>query len=259
MAQLNSDLIINGVNLCESYGFKSVVVKNNDSRIFGAERSINVESKLNGMPTFCTITKSRPKIKIELLKINETNRTPQKITHKDLVSLSRLLFKNDICIIQDKEIIYYGVFTSGQSWVNTANCGYLTLEFEMVSPYCYTPIHVENIRVRGEKSFKVQNISTADEIVYPRIRIIGNNSGNVTIKNNTVNNSVTVTDVKKDEDIVIEGDTKEVYSQTNKKENMLKRYDYTKDYIYLVYGQNSITINGDCDVELSFQCPMLII
>ena len=48
MAQLNSELIINGVNIFQAYGYKSVLITSDATRLFGAQRSIEVDSMSNG-------------------------------------------------------------------------------------------------------------------------------------------------------------------------------------------------------------------
>lgn len=259
MAQLNSELMINGINLYQAYGYKSVLVTASDTRVFGAERSVTVNNRTNGIPTSYSLSKSRPKITVELVKMSRGKKTPEKITHKDLRDLSVALFKNGISILQERNIAYYGWFVKGNSWFNAADQGYLTLEFELASPYCYSPTQTESFWIDGQKRFALRNVATADEMVYPRIKIIGSEDGNVKIRNVTNNNQVIVKNVKKDEEIVIEGETREIYSITKPSENMFSRLEYTKDFLFLNYGENEIIVEGNCQIEFMFQCPMLIV
>lgn len=259
MAQLNSELIINGVNIFQAYGYKSVLITSDATRLFGAQRSIEVDSMSNGTLSSYKITKNRPKITIELIKMKENSRTPGMITHKDLGDLSRLLFKNNICIIQERNAVYYGWLTNGSNWFNSANQGYFVLEFELASPYCYSPIQTESFYVNKTKSFTLRNVATADEPVYARIKIIGRGNGHVKITNHSDNNVITVKNVKKDEEIIIEGETREIYSITDSNENMVKRLEYTKDYLILKYAENNLTVEGECLIEIMFQCPMIIV
>lgn len=259
MAQLNSELYVNGVNLYQQYGYKSVSITTSAERVFGAQRSVTVESRSSGVLTSYQVNKSRPSFTVELVKINKDTLKTEPISANDLRDLSRLLFKNRICKLQERNIVYYGWFIKGQNWFNSANHGYLTLEFELAHPYCYSPIQTEHFWVSKSKRFALTNVATADELVFPRIRIIGVQNGDVKITNVTNNNVITVKSVKKDEDIIIEGETREIYSQTTPTENMFDRLEYTKDYLYLNYGENQVIVEGDCQIEFLYQCPMLIV
>ena len=259
MAQLNSELYVNGVNLYQAYGFKSVLITANDTRFFGSERSVSVNSMSNGIPTSYTISKSRPKLTIELVKINKETRRTEKITKNDLRDLSYILFKNNICALQERNIVYYGWFVKGSNWFNPADHGYFTLEYELASPYCYSPIQTESFLIQDKKIFPLRNVATADEDVYSRIRVIGMTDGDVVITNATNNNTLTIKGVKKGEEIIVEGETREIYSVTNPSENMFKRLEYTKDYLFLNYGENEMLVTGNCQIEFMYQCPMIIV
>ena len=129
----------------------------------------------------------------------------------------------------------------------------------MASPYCYSPVQTESFLIEGQKIFPLRNVATADEAVYPRIRIIGRENGSVKITNRTNNNQLVVTNIQKDEDIIVEGETREIYSITNPEENMFPRLEYSKDYLFLNYGENEIVVEGNCQIEFMFQCPMIIV
>lgn len=260
MAQLNSELMVDGLNLYQYLGFKSVLITADESRTFGSERSVSVNARSNGIVTSYSISKSRPKLTIELVKIDKETRRPAKITYKDLSDLAMALFKNKICVLQERNIVYYGWFVKGQNWFNAADQGYITLEYELASPYCYSPVQTESFLIQNTKRFPLRNVATADEKVYSRIRIIGMTlAGDVKITNRTNNNVITVKNVKVGEEIVIEGETREIYSITNKSENMFPRLEYTKDYLFLNYGENEIVVEGNCQIEFMYQCPMLIV
>ena len=81
----------------------------------------------------------------------------------------------------------------------------------------------------------------------------------VKIKNLTNNNTITIKAVKENEEIVLDGETREVFSLTNKSENMFSRLEYTKDFLYLEYAENHIVVEGNCQIEFQYQCPMLIV
>lgn len=259
MAQLNSELYVNGVNVWQAYGYKSVLITASDKRLFGSERSVNVNSMSNGTLTSYIISKSRPKLTIELIKIDDKTRNPLPITKNDLRDLSMLLFKNDICVLQERNIVYYGWFIKGSNWFNAANQGYLVLEYELASPYCYSPVQTESFLIQDKKIFPLRNVATADEDVYSRIRVIGMADGDVVITNATNNNTLTIKGVKKGEEIIVEGETREIYSVTNPSENMFKRLEYTKDYLFLNYGENEMLVAGNCQIEFMYQCPMIIV
>lgn len=259
MAQLNSELYVNGVNVWQAYGYKSVLITASDKRLFGSERSVNVNSMSNGTLTSYIISKSRPKLTIELIKIDDKTRNPLPITKNDLRDLSMLLFKNDICVLQERNIVYYGWFIKGSNWFNAANQGYLVLEYELASPYCYSPVQTESFLIQDKKIFPLRNVATADEDVYSRIRVIGMADGDVVITNATNNNTLTIKGVKKGEEIIVEGETREIYSVTNPSENMFKRLEYTKDYLFLNYGENEMLVTGNCQIEFMYQCPMIIV
>ena len=259
MAQFNSELMINNCNIYQMYGYKSVLITGSEERVFGADRSISVESKNNGLPTSFTITKNRQSIKIELIKIDTETKKLKPISANDLRDLSRLMFKNKICMLQERNIVYFGFFTNGTNYFNTANQGYITLTFELVSPYCYSPIQTEHFWIVTKKEFALRNVATADEMVYPRVKIIGEKNGDVKIKNLTNNNTITIKAVKENEEIVLDGETREIFSLTNKSENMFSRLEYTKDFLYLEYAENHIVVEGNCQIEFQYQCPMLIV
>jgi hypothetical protein len=262
MAQLNDELMINGNNVYQVYGYKSVLITADEKRVFGSQRSVSVNSMFNGRMTSYEVGKNRPKITIELIKMKKGTRTPEPITHKDLRDLSMLLFRNDVTIVQERNAVYYGWFVNGTTWFNGADQGYLTLEFELASPYAYSPVQTEAFLIQTDNSklFPLRNVATADEPVYSRIRIIGfQKTGDVKITNRTTNNVITIKNVKHNEEIILEGETREIYSVTNPNENMIPRLEYTNDYLFLKYGENEIFVEGDCQIEFEFQCPMLIV
>lgn len=168
-----------------------------------------------------------------------------------LEEMSRVFFdtsKDGINILELGGKIYYVSPTSGSLKRHSRNLGEFTIEFESLSPYCYSPIMLNSIRVNADNSPKEVNITNRGNDTYAEIEVECISPGMLTLNNNgdelVIN--ANVRDV-----IKIDGDTAEVSDYSKVSGNI-------KDSLMLRYGANNITLTttGDFKVVFRYQCEM---
>lgn len=252
----NSKIMFNGCDLKDMLGLEPAVITGDSDSIFGTSRSIDAEMNRNKITSY-SIENDRPSITLELIKRSGVNVLP--ITDIELDNISRILFTKDMGILQDGDRLYYGWFVEGSSFRNLAKQGYITLKFELASPYVYTSIYTDAIVVSNTKTIELQNVSTSNERLYMDIELVASAAGNVTITNLLNGNEVKVTGLLNGEHIVIDGESREIYSKTDKGKNMFTKLSYSKDFPYLEYGTNRIKVDGNCEIQFKYQCQKHII
>lgn len=258
MAQFYENIRVNNISLAQRYGLVTVKVTDNDiSRIFGIERSIEVDDSVGDTPIFIKGKGVRRSFTIELCKI-KSNGDIGSINENDLKDLGKLLFKNEIVMLEHKGLIYYGVFVNGSTSFDGANKGWITLEFEMVTPHPYSRIYIDGSVINDSKEMVIFNKSTLKDKVYLDINILKLGGSTIKIENITTGDYMIFNNVDVDEEIEVLGEgCLEINSVTNVDKNIFNDTEFN-NFISLKYGKNIIKVTGECRVNFKYQVPHIM-
>lgn len=259
MAQLYGKIRYNGYLLND---YEVVSVGGDNTRKFGINVSTEYEDGIGDIQLFIKKKKERQSFEIQLFKCDKLG-NPLPITDKELGELSRVLFaKNDVGILENNGIIYYGCFVGeGTQWRNSANHGYVTLNYELASPVCYSPIMLNPIRVQENKTIEIYNKSNASECIYCDIEfyLLGNTSS-ITIKNLTNGEVLEINRMELNEKGIIYGDTREIVSSIDNSRNLFELSNRKFKALELRYGRNLFKIEAtDCKVKIIYQNELTLI
>lgn len=258
MTQFDSMSIeVDGFDLFQRFGFNSYTIKNSSDKLFGVNRSMEVEESLNGEVYLTNFNNARPTLDVELAKVDKWG-NPVEIKDKDLDELARILFKNKKTNLQCDGLIYYGAFIDGASWRNTANLGFVMLKYELLSPYAYSNIRSDEKKINGEKIIEIINKSNAEEYCYLDIEIKQLGVTPIKIVNLTTGENIIINNMDLNEEVQILSEYKEIYSTTNPSKNMYKNIQYNKHFLRMKYGKNRIKVTGNCLCYFRHQAKMYL-
>lgn len=145
--------------------------------------------------------------------------------------------------------VYYVSPMSGTLKRLSRSVSEFTIEFESLSPYCYSPIMVNSYRVNADNSPKEITISNRGNDTYLELGVECISSGRLTINNN---GAELVINCEAGDVVKVDGDTADVSDYS-------KVAGDIKDTLSLRYGANNIklsTIAGDFKVVFRHQCEM---
>lgn len=249
----NKSLKINGYDVCSIFGLSSIHIKSRVERTVGISRKIVYE---NGV--FLNKEDVPPQsILIELARVDFYGHALP-FNDKELDELLRIMYKEEICTLECDGLLYYGTFTQGDLTLFKSNKGYMSIPYEMCTPYAYTCITNGIYRVVGEREIEIFNSSNVARELFVDIEIEQLNSGNVSIENKMIkNNYMIFKNANK-------GDTIKVYGEGQKEiecSSGINMFDNTEygEFIKLKYGKNIIKIKGnDVKVKIIHQEPKII-
>lgn len=143
--------------------------------------------------------------------------------------------------------VYYVSPSNGSLKRHSRNIAEFSIEFESLSPYCYSPIMLNSYRVLNDNSPKV-NITNRGNDTYAELGVECISSGTLTISNNGVELTI---NCESGDIVKVDGDTADVSDYS-------KVVGDIKGTLSLRYGANNITLNttGDFKVVLRYQCEM---
>jgi len=258
MTQFDSmDIFVDGYDLSQRLGFNSYTIKNSSDRLFGINRSIEVEDSLNGEVYLAKFNNTRPVLDVEIARVDNWG-NPIPIKNKDLDELGRILFTNKTTKLECEGLIYYGAFVDGTSWRNTADLGFVMLKYELLSPYCYTNIRSNEKKITTERIIEITNKSNADEYCYLDVEIKQLGISPINITNLTTGESIVINGMALNEEVQIVSEYKEIFSTTNPTKNMYANIVYNKHFLRMKYGKNRIKVTGNCLVYFRHQAKMYL-
>lgn len=245
----------------ERFGLYLCTVGDSKERAFGLRQTVETESTEGDVPIFKKLKRTLPTIELQLVKMTK-DYTPLPITEDDMFQINRWLFstsENKPLMVDHRDIIYYGVFIEGSSWQNGCNEGYLTLKFQMASPYGYSVLRNSDFRVKGSKTailHSKHNVGKYNEIDVEFILDEGQTS--LIIENQTTGQRMEFTNL--DESCrhvyVYNEGVKHAVSKTNPSVNMIPKFN--RGFIHLTYGDNLIKITGSGRVRFISQAKVLL-
>lgn len=142
--------------------------------------------------------------------------------------------------------VYYVSPTSGTLKRYSRSVSEFTIEFESLSPYCYSPIIINSIRVLSDNSPKTVDIVNRGNDTYAELEVECVQAGTLTVNNN---GSELVINANVGDIIKVDGDTAEANDYSKVSGNI-------RDSLMLIYGSNNVSIStdGDFKVVFRYQC-----
>ena len=257
--QLRGETIsFNGIN-SSKYGLYLCSVGNSDNdRSFGVTRSIEEE---NGAVK--TVKEETKTIEIQLIKMSSGLKKPIPLTDEELEEISHWLFSPEEykpLMVDNKSVVYYGMFVDGSIWQNGANQGYLTLQFQMDSGHGYSVVQNTDIRVNGTRNITLNSKHTIGRYSEIDIEIeLANNQDSLVIENLTTGQKLELKNLPNDckHIRVYNEGLKHVANVSNPSQNL--RPYFNKEFIHLAYGTNNIKITGVGKVRFISQAKLTLI
>lgn len=250
-------ITFNGIN-SSRYGLYLCSVGGDDTRSFGVTRSIEGE---NG--TIKSIKEEVKTIEIQLVKLGGSFKDPIPLTDEDLEAISHWLFSPDEykpLTVDNKSVVYYGMFVDGSIWQNGANQGYLTLQFQMDSGHGYSVVQNTDIRVNGTRNITLNSRHTIGRYSEIDIEIeLGNNQNSLVIENLTTGQKLELKNLPSEcrHIRVYNEGLKHIANVSNPSQNL--RPYFNKEFIHLAYGTNNIRITGVGKVRFISQAKLTLI
>ena len=160
--------------------------------------------------------------------------------------ITRVFFntsKDGINILEIGGKVYYVSTTGGTLKRYSRSVSEFMIEFESLSPYCYSPIYSSSIRILADNSPKEVNTTNRGNDTYAELGVECISSGGLTISNNGAELTI---DCEAGDIIKVDGDTAEVSDYDKVSGNI-------KDVLKLRYGANNITLNTTGDFKVVFR------
>lgn len=163
--------------------------------------------------------------------------------------ITRVFFntsKDGINILEIGGKVYYVSPTSGSLKRYSRSVSEFTIEFESLSPYAYSPVMINSIRVLSDNSPKEITITNRGNDTYLELEVKCVQTGTLTISNN---GEELVINANAGDVIKVDGDTAEVSDYSKVAGNI-------RDSLMLIYGSNNVSIStdGDFKVVFRYQC-----
>lgn len=142
--------------------------------------------------------------------------------------------------------VYYVSPTGGTLKRYSRSVSEFIIEFESLSPYAYSPVMINSIRVLSDNSPKTVNIVNRGNDTYLELEVKCVQTGTLTISNN---GEELVINANAGDVIKVDGDTAEVSDYSKVAGNI-------RDSLMLIYGSNNVSIStdGDFKVVFRYQC-----
>jgi hypothetical protein len=152
-------------------------------------------------------------------------------------------------------LLYYGIFNKAEYLDVGMFSGGLLLTFECNANNAWTVINPKiYTTVNGTLNFKLSlDTDYDDEIIKPSIVITSNVIGNISIKNNTRNELITINNCIVGEQIILDGNDGKINTTNGK---LLDRWN--KKFLKMQDGLNDITLTGGFSMKLSYKLPIRI-
>lgn len=165
--------------------------------------------------------------------------------------ISRVFFntgQDGINILELGGKVYYVSPTGGSLKRLSRSVGEFSIEFESLSPYCYSQIMLNSYRVNTDNSPKTINITNRGNATYAEVSVECVRAGTLKINNNGAELTV---NCESGDIIKVDGDTAEVSDYS-------KVAGDIKGTLGLRYGSNNMTLttNGDFKVVFRYQYEM---
>lgn len=245
-------ITFNGVNSMQ-FGLQLCSTDINNEREFGFNKTTERITDANGYSVISSVTKNAQTYSIQLTRI-DNHGNPMAISDEELRMISRWLFRNDSygnLMIETRNgefVEYYGMFIKGSIWQNSARQGYITVDFEMGSPYGILKYQDYECDVEKEKTFMIESRHDFGEFnpIDIEVEVLGSS---LTITNETTNQTVVLSNIDNScrHLKIYNENIKHIVNIDNPTMNVKPKFNNV--YMNLAFGDNTIKIVGDCHIK----------
>lgn len=151
LREIRKKFIYDGIDLTREYGLQIVDIEHNPETLYGINQSLNFSGS-----HYVSSTQNRFSFNIYLCKYNQHEL--QEITLEEWKEYSCILFKGDYNTIDllDGRLMYVKPINATRKRIGKS--GYISVEFETLSPSLYTHIIYSNHQVKSEKLVMIENV-----------------------------------------------------------------------------------------------------
>jgi hypothetical protein len=174
--------------------------------------------------------------------------------------LKNWLIRDDFSwLIVDQDDLYDKQFrataiSAGLEDIGLRNAG-LTVEFTCDCNHAWGVLQTKNYSSTTSSTvFFINNAKFNKYILCPQITISPNANGNISIKNNTTNKTMTFNNCLSTETIYVDCRNKMINSTSGR--NLLN--DFNKIFLSFLQGSNSITLTGNFNFKVEYRLPVRI-
>lgn len=246
-------IIYNGWDLSEWYDLYVVDQDTTIENQLGATGTVNINNN-----AFINVDKENFTFTLKFIrkdnKGNICSLDDKYLGRPFLEEVNRIIFSDkEINILEIGSRIYYVVPVSGTLVRHSRNIGEFTIEFQSLSPYCYSPIILSSVRVDSSISPKEVSLSNYGNRTNVLLECGCVEDGNITITNNKNGNSITILNCKAKEEFSIDGESVDVRGISFDRVS-----GNIKDVLSLEYGTHifSIETKGTFKLNLKYQAEM---
>lgn len=158
--------------------------------------------------------------------------------------------QNDLADIQ-----YYSIGTKAEIIDVGLNSTGLRVEFSCDTYHAWSNLKTKTYTSTSTLSFGFNSVVDFDEyIILPNLKITCLGSGTVSIKNNTTNETILITECTNGETIYLDCLTDKISSSTGNV--IIGRWN--KQTISIVENLNQLTLTGNFKLELSYRLPIRV-
>lgn len=246
-------------------GYYIVNATDSNDNILGLKKSINEEDIKQTTKAFYGISLEEFEFEIDICKAkpNYDLSEIKQITEDDLRFLNKWLimpreykiFSSD----QNRDIYYYAMFT-GVKEKDFGNVNYLTLTMRLNAGFSYSAVMHHQYVVEGSKTLNISSKSNVDEYIYPDVSIKTKGGVNQTIRiiNNTLGEVMELTDLPSSRTFICYSEDMK-HIKCVEDTNMNMRPHFNKTWLRILGDStNSITVEGNCEIDIYFQNKIAI-
>lgn len=261
MAQFrNVGFTFDGIN-GEDLGYYIVSLDSKNSSVLGTNRTIKEEETNNFAKSFQGVKYNEFTFEITIVKANKNKALP--ITEEDIFFLNNWLMKpQDYRIFishQNRDILYYALFTEMSDVRFAQRTGYITLKMRLSSGCSYSTVAHHTHRVTHDYTMEIYNKSNVEDYVYPDVNFITRFDGNngIRVINETLGETMEFWNLPPNHEFMCYNEgLRQVVCVTNGELNLQPLFN--KKWLRLAYGRNVIRIEGACDIDIFFQNKIAI-
>ena len=245
-------ITFNGINSTR-FGLYLCSTDTNMEREFGFNKSIEKVTDVNGYSVISSVSKNTQTYSIQLARLDNYG-NPMPISDSELRMISRWLFRDDnygYLMIETRNgefVEYYGAFVSGTIWQNSARQGYITVDFEMGSPYGILKYQDYECDVQGEKTIMIESRHDYGEFnpIDIEVEVLGSD---LTITNETTNQTIVLSRIDNScrKLKIYNENIRHIVNIGNPTMNVKPKFNNV--YMDLAFGDNVIKIVGDCHIK----------
>lgn len=239
--------------------YEIVSVGESTPNLFAINRTMNTE---DGVATslFNNFTNKPSTLSFDLIKVDK-NRNALSFTRSEIFDLQRRLFsKVEVGVLQVKNknnLLLYGAFVGEPKESFLGGVQYMSLDFQSISPYCYSSVLINNYKINNEKIIEIYNESIARNKIIPDIEIDMWDGSDIELINLSTGEKMNIKGMEEFEKVYIYGETSEFISKVDNDRNIFNLS--SKKAMSLAYGKNSIKITArKASVKFIYQYELLL-